>query len=35
MPAQATIPNKTIFRKIIIDGESKIFYDKTKFELYI
>jgi hypothetical protein len=32
MPAQATIPSKT---SITIDGETKVFYDKTKFTQYL
>jgi hypothetical protein len=31
MPAQATIPSKTL---ITIDGETNLFYDKTKFTQY-
>ena len=32
MPAQATIPGQTL---ITIDGESKVFHDKTKFTHYL
>jgi hypothetical protein len=32
MPAQATMPRKF---SIAIDGETKIFHDKTKFTYYL
>jgi hypothetical protein len=32
MPAQATIPTKL---SITIDGETKVFHDKTKFRQYL
>jgi hypothetical protein len=32
MPAQATIPSQTF---ITIDGETKVFHDKTKFTHYL
>jgi hypothetical protein len=32
MPAQATIPAKF---SITIDGETKVFHDKTKFTYYL
>ena len=32
MPAQVTIPSQTL---ITIDGETKIFHDKTKFTQYL
>jgi hypothetical protein len=32
MPAQATIPAKS---SITIDGETKVFHDKTKFTQYL
>jgi hypothetical protein len=31
MPTQATIPSKTLN----IDGETKVFHDKTKFTQYL
>jgi hypothetical protein len=33
MPCQATTPKKTL--SITIDGENKIFHDKTKFIQYL
>jgi hypothetical protein len=33
MPAQATIPRKKL--SITIEGETKVFHDKTKFTQYL
>jgi hypothetical protein len=35
MTIKATIPCKTLHKNITIDGEIKIYYDKSKFKQYL